>query len=484
MKKFFPLSLIIIIFLALGKQLLWTATVPIWQAPDEQAHFAQLQYYAENKTLTLGSENLSSEVAISEQLLGTYRDTSGNNQYTYHPAFNIPYSNTTVGLNENAINNLPDSSRTTYVGQEAAAYPPLYYILDLPFYNAVYSHGLIDRVFSARLLSLVLNIFLVITAYVIGKTIWGKGIMPVTLAAMVAFQPMVSFVSAGVHPDNLLNLLYSLGLLLLLLLLKNGNKLRYLVFLALVIVLGLETKQLMFLFIPLAGAVFLWRTRLGKLRFILAAIVLVAPILVFIFQLKLPFVPYVSPTSPLAGMNFLDYLHFRIPKLTFEVWPWYWGVFKWLGVTLPPLVLKIITRLAALAVLGLVVKLVIIIRQRAVNFEFKALVLFIISSLSYVTYLLFWDWRLMQANGFSQGLQGRYFFPNIIGHMALFLIGLTVIKRLQKPVAIGLILGFFVLNIVALQTVAGSYYDFSSWHRLLIQLAQYKPGVVKLFATI
>lgn len=488
MKKILFPPLVIIILLTISKQLLWIAAVPVWQAPDEQAHFSQLQYYAENKTLTLGRENLSLEVATSEQLLGTFRDQFGNNQYTYHREFNIPYSNATIGQEENKINNLLKSSRTQYVGQEAAGYPPLYYVLDLPFYNAVYNQGLIDRIFAGRLLSVILNLLLVGTAYYIGKTIWGKGIMPAVLALMVGFQPMVSFVSAGIHPDNLLNLLYSLGILLLLLILKNGNRPKYLFFLAATLFLGLETKPLMFIFIPVAAAVVAYQAASGRAKLLLPAVILLSPVIVFLANLHVPYIPFVGPASPLVGMSFFDYLRFRIPKMAFEIWPWYWGVFKWLGVTLPPLVLKVVTRVAIIAGLGLALRLITILRRHKSDFETKAIILFLLSSFFYVLYLVFWDWRLMQANGFSQGLQGRYLFPNIVPHMALLLIGLLALipakmKKLRLVVPCIIAAAMILLNSIAFQTVAKSYYDLASRQKFSVQFVQYKPQLIKsLFA--
>ena len=472
------------VLVILAKQFAWAALVPALQTPDEQAHFAQLQYYAENRTLSLSGQNLSAELAAAEKLLGTYRDRFSNNRFTYHPQFNIPYTRGSEGKYEKEINSFAKSARTEYVGQEAAAYPPLYYVLDLPFYNLVYDHGLIDRIFVSRLLSVLLLIPLTLVAWQTGRVVWGGKIMPFALAAMVAFQPMISFVSAGIHPDNLLNFLYSLGILLLLLILKNGNRIRYLICLSVVVFLGLETKPLMFLFVPLSAAVFFWKTKLGRTRILLAAAALSAPVVIFFFQIKMPFVPTVSLNSPLASMTFVDYLRFRLPKMAFEVWPWYWGVFKWLGVTLPPNVLKIITRLGILGGLGILAKLTLAVKRRDFSFKTEALIFFLLSSIFYFLYLILWDWRLMQANGFSQGLQGRYFFPNIVGQMALLLAGLTVWRRFQKPLAVAAVFAMIALNLVALHTVAASYYDLSSLHVFLTQMAQYKPGLIKMFATM
>lgn len=427
--------LIILLILVLAKSLLWIKIVPIFQTPDEQAHFAQLQWYAEKKSLSIDPEkNLSLEVATAEEILGTRRDIQGNNKYTYHPEYK----------NNSKIPNFPKSYRAIYVDREAAGYPPLYYLLALPFYNAVYDANLTDRIMASRLISLILSLGLATVAYKIGREIWEDKLQAVTLAILVSFQPMISFVSAGLHPDNLLNLLYSLGILILLLIIKNGIKIKYLIFLGGIFFLGLQTKILMIFFLPIATAVIFRR------YWLLAFAILSFPALAFLFLLPLPYMPHPRPTSPLWNMGLIQYLQFRVPRLAFEMWPWFWGVFKWLGVTLPPLAMKVITRVAIFAAIGLGVKLF----KREKSLEFKFIILCILSLESYVLYLVLWDWRLMQTLGYSQGLQGRYLFPNIIPAMFLLLVGITTWhKKLGQIIALAVI----VLNIIALMTVHASY---------------------------
>lgn len=454
MSRIFILVLFAVILL---KSITWLITIPIWQTPDEQAHFAQLQWLAEKKSLTIDPDlNLSAEVATSEAILGTYRDPFGNNKFTYHPEYKNPIVG---GFQDRGLKafNLPQSYRTIYVGREAAMYPWLYYQLDMPLYNLFYQNSIIDRVYASRFLSLICLIALVFVAYKIGQEIWGKDYKAVVLAILVGFHPMISFVAAGIHPDNLLNLLYSLVLLLCLLILKSGIKTKYLIACGVCIFAGYETKTLMILIIPLVGAVICYKSVTSKLLSLLGATVILAlPVLIFITEPRIPFVPVVTVSSPLYKMNFLGYLHFRLPKMFFEVWPWYWGVFKWLSLTLPPIVLKVITRVAILAVVGVVMKLFLAVKRNKYNFELLAMVLFTASTVSYIVYLLLWDWRLMQSLGFSQGLQGRYFFPNIVGQMAILIFGLSW-GSFSKPILVVLALGMIVLNFFALHLIFVSY---------------------------
>ena len=427
------------------KQIFWILAIPMWQAPDEQAHFAQLQYMVENRTLTIADLNLSQEIAASEDLLGTRRDSMGNNKYTYHPEYK----------NHTPIPDMPVSTRMIYVDQEAAGYPPLYYILAAPFYYLTYFQNLTMRLLASRSLSLICYLLLVFSAYKIGRIIWPEKLRPAALAVLVAFQPMISFVAAGFHPDNLLNLIYTLFLLFCLLILKEGLKLKYLFSLIILAAAGIETKPLMYYAFPLAGAVVLVSRMKARFSVPLSVLVLASPLVYFFGRISVPFLPQIEGGNKI-GLT--DYLKFRIPKMFFEVWPWYWGVFRWLSLALPPLVMKAVTRIAAIAIFGLMVKICLWIRRRRFSFEDKALIFFAISTVSYIVYLLVLDWRFMQSTGFSLGIQGRYLLPNIVPEMTLFLVGwMTLFGRFKKAGAGLIITGMVALNIVALVTVAGSY---------------------------
>lgn len=440
----------LVILFVIVKQIFWTISVPVWQTPDEQSHFAQLQWYAEKKNLTLDSkDNLSLEVYKSEETLGTLRDSSGNNKFTYHPEYKNPVIGTFNDRNL-AEFNLPISSRTNYVGAEAAGYPPLYYFFSLPFYNLFYNNSLIDRVYAARISSVLLFFGLVIVTFKIGKEIWDDKFTPMVLVPLVAFHPMLSFVAAGIHPDNLLNLLASIGILMCLRLLKNGFSWKNSLVLLSVFVLGIYTKQFMIFLLPIYFATVLFVIG-KKFKWILAGGALASPVLAFVFQIPIPYMP----RTLVNNINIIEYLRFRLSKLFFEIWPWYWGVFRWLSLTLNPFVLKIITRIAAICGLGILVK---IIRDRK-SWEFKVLMFFILSSVSYLAYMLFWDWRLMQSTGFSLGIQGRYLFPNIVPHMAIFLIGFkSLFPNKWQRVAVGLLVILMVsLNVHTLLYLRNSY---------------------------
>ena len=81
----------------------WIILIPIWQYPDEQAHFAQVQDLAELGKVPTGVPDTSYEIALSEKILGTERDNLGNNKYTYHPEYKPDYSTNLYGPQEEEI---------------------------------------------------------------------------------------------------------------------------------------------------------------------------------------------------------------------------------------------------------------------------------------------------------------------------------------------------------------------------------------------
>src|SRR3989338_3999490 len=93
------------------KGMLWSGVVPLWHFPDEQAHFAQLQNIAEGRFTRFSESFTSREISESEWLLGTFRYEKGNNLFTFHPEYNIPYANGFWGLAEERINSFSMSFR-------------------------------------------------------------------------------------------------------------------------------------------------------------------------------------------------------------------------------------------------------------------------------------------------------------------------------------------------------------------------------------
>lgn len=487
----------LLIVAAFLNALSWIIIIPIWQYPDEQAHFAQVQFIAEIGNIEYSKRALdtSYEVALSEKILKTERDGFGNNSFTYHPEFKLPYQESLYGINEDKIVNLPQSARSQMVKREATLNPPLYYNLAALVYKMFSSGSLFSRVLAIRLMSALIFLGTIIVAYKIGQLLFKDKILPIALAAIVSSKPMLVFASTGVLPDTLVNFLFSLFILISLQIIARGWTYKKVFLLLVVIALGAATRQnfLISLFILPLVLVQQIITNPKARRSIIVSIIIFSvvlfiasffvPALDFIHRLDYPESSRKIPNNPLANLSYFDHLIWTLKHSIAEVWPWYWGVYKWLSLTLPPLVYQIINRLIPLAALGLLIYTIKILKKRSKK-EISNLFFLSAALVIYFLVLTTFDYLYRKNNGFSFGIQGRYFFPVVVPTLALVLIGATTLgqtflKTYAKFIPLALVVLFVTFNIFSLSFLASSYYDTSSLAIFINQVSQYKPLVVK-----
>ena len=108
------------------------------------------------------------------------------------------------------------------------------------------------------------------------------------------------------------------------------------------------------------------------------------------------------------------------------------------------------------------------------------LIFLITISLFYFLIFALWDFLFNRQSGFSFGIQGRYFFPQIAAHMSILLIGLWQIfeiflRGFAKYGIFLLIVSMVIFNAISLTFVSASYYDISSLSVFVTQASQYKP---------
>jgi hypothetical protein len=428
------------------KQLFWVGLVPLWHFPDEQAHFAQVQNVVEPSFDFSGSS--SDEIAISEQLLGTFRDSRGRNEYTLRPWYNIEYSNTINGVHEAEIRNISTQLRSTRQLQlnEATSYPFLYYSLSSVWYYVTYYGSLIDRVFVTRLFSAVLMVGVVFLAVKIGEKLFAEllihyhewrmskknekqsntetikqkieiewqqknnklvSILAITLGILVGFHPMLSFVGAGVNSDILFVFWFTLlvyGIVGVVLPdvskgvadEKNTGTLfncfivsllrwRYWLIVLVSLVGGFLTKQQMAIGVVVVGCVLLsklviwfialYRKRKERMKneevkikndkarnslfiihyslFFFLSVVSLVLIVRYGEVYRIMGFLQAGPDSHDIGL--FDHVKWTLMHTYREVLPWYWGVFKWLGVTLPRWVNRVQMGLLSLSCIGVFV---------------------------------------------------------------------------------------------------------------------------------
>jgi len=484
--------LIFLLLLAVfAKQIAWSVFVPLWQTPDEQAHYGQVNFTSELNINELTTQNQSKEIASSENFLGVMRDSLGNNRYTYHPEFNIPYSNSVTGIYENEIKRIPKLNRTEFVFKEATNYPPLYYRIAAGVNNLVKEGSLFDRVFAARILS---GLILCAIVYFVFKTsrLIKNNHEALVLAILVGWQPMLTFVHSGVTSDTLFNLLFTCLICVGIKIIAQGISVTKLLAALVIIILGFMTKPqaniMVFAFFP---SIVISLFKQGKIKFnrqfIILLAVALAVIIIGMHQILSQFlltggirIPNTEGGLINLSVTPLEHVQFTLNHTYREVLPWYWGVFRWLSLGLPDWLRQVTNLLTLTSFVGIILYLFNQFRRRTIDSQFWIVIYSLISIFVYFIAISIFDFGFRQSHGFSFGIQGRYFFPVIFPQMIIFLIGLQELVPFKWRSNLGklLAMGMIGLSIGAFFWLVGSYYQLQ-WPVFFIQASQYKPVWIK-----
>jgi hypothetical protein len=468
-----------VFFLALSVfflSLAWSALIPLWHTPDEQAHFAQAQDFAVFARRPAG-KSTSRDIVESEELLGTFR-TNGENKFTYHPEYNIPYTTYKVGHYEQKIENFPLEYRREFTINEASGYPPLYYQFIALVNKVFWQQGLITRVFLSRIATLLLGIVGVVVIYQLIKSIrhpeLSEGLNPLIITALIMFLPMRVFSASGVTSDALFNFTYPLLFLITFKLIRKPT-LKKLLLLIGAIWINWQIKPQAILFIPtlIPLAFIVLKNKFPSWLKIISSIFLLAGFTGFftflLEHLQIISIPHfgIPDVGSFAKfsrpISFFGYLKIMLPKFYQETLPWFFGIYRWLSLILPINIYRVIKIILGLSAIGLI----------KFFFQSRNLLLFLIwGIIIYVFGILTWDWLFFQTRGFSIGLQGRYFFPILPNLMILVYLGLkTLLPKITKLFLIPLVL---IFNWYSLWHVSSSYYQ------NLTQASQYKPWFFKI----
>lgn len=498
MSKKIILFTLIVFFI---KEIIWIALIPIWHFPDEQAHFAQVAYLAEiGRQPGISPNDLTEEIRISEKLLGTERDSGGNNSFTFRPEYKLKYSANFEGIHENKIKDASiDLKNRQMVKHEASNYPPLYYLILAVLYKIFYFSDLFTRVFILRISQIIYYLGTIYCTYLSAKLLFGKDLRQAfTVVILLAFHPMYSFVSAGINSDSLSNFIFSLFIFISLKIIKGPVTIKKMSESLFIILLSLYVKPQFYITLPLLFLIIIYKLIFAKIKqgykFTSLGLVIVLSYFFLGQILKSSSGGGLLINKFLAVYNFTglvdQFFNYSIPHLYKEVMPWYWGIFKWLGVTYPRYVHRTINWLVLISCFGL---LIFFLRnfKKIAQWPQNGIVYLIITNVLFTAGVYLFDYLQFVASGFKfhLGVQGRYFFPLLFSQMVLITIGwneiFVSIPKL-KSIILGLLSGFMIiLHWYALIFISASYYDISSYNIFLIQASQYKPWYFKgIFLTL
>ena len=461
---------------------IWSLITPLFEFPDEQAHLESVEFLATHGRMPAGLEwDMTPEMAQTQKYLGVYRDKFGNNLVTYHPEYRVEYTSSYIGKYEEEIHNLK-GDRSTYVSQEAARYPRLYYDYIGIWYRAVQSSDIFVRTFAMRLGNVVLAGITAVVIYAMGMTLFASRKRAMLLTVLVMLQPMYSFLSAGVNSDNLHNLLFTLSIYCGLLIVKQGASPRLLLGAGLVALLDMFTKPQGYLVLPvllLAVLLRIIRNRHWGLLTVLIGLGILAGI-----TIASPLNPYRSwiLTENIKGASLLEFLRFSVNKLITQNIVWYWGVFKWLGVVLPPIYWQVANRVAVAGVVGLLFYAWKAWKHKKLVVPPLITTYLLLVAIFYAAAIYYFDWQYTKTVGYSIGVQARYLFPTISAHMAILMVGILSLgwtKKLTVWLERGLLIFIVWMQLGGIWRLITSYYDVSSFQVFVTQVSQYKPWFAK-----
>jgi uncharacterized membrane protein len=421
------LALVLVAYLALA--LGYARLTPIWQNPDEPAHYTYVEFVARSGGLPV-LEPGDWDAALLERLKNGRLEPGDSIEAIRYEAWQ----------------------------------PPLYYVVAAQVFRVVRSESVDDRVHWLRAFDVLLGAATLGVAYAAGRRCFGprRPWLAVAVPLAMVGVPMYTAVSAAITDDALSNLLAAL-LVLVLLRLVSGAPLRAggsaspwlaVVALGLLLGLGVLTKLLLALFAPIAVGV-LWYAgrRVGVAR---------APLAGYVVAMGAVALVVLLPWLVRQGLTYgwTDLLatgrHAAVvadqPRFPGLSWPYAagwatmvfhssWAQFGWMAIPMPD---RLYWAWGALTLAGLVVWPV---RRRPTA---GGPVVTVCAVIALATWLVLVGYNLT----FEQA-QGRYLFPALVPLCALLVLGWSALapRRLREALPVGLAIGLVALNAYVLLRV-------------------------------
>jgi 4-amino-4-deoxy-L-arabinose transferase-like glycosyltransferase len=387
--------LILLVYLILGAG--YALLTPLWQAPDEPAHFNNIAHIARTGSLPLLQPG-DYDQAYLEKL-----KSEG-----FPPELSI--------------------EPVRYEGHQ----PPLYYLLMTPLLWLLQGAGLQLQVWGLRLANVGVGVLVLLFIWLSARRLFPKRPQIALLAAgFAAFLPMHIAMSASINNDALAELFIAAVMFRLLGVLREGETSpgQWAVT-GLLIGLGLLTKFQAYILIPLAGAVWLWQLWRGWRQhrlspgLWLSGAALALPALLLPLPWWLRNMAVYGPLDPfglnrhnavvvgqprtadwIAAHGWAGYLD-RFITFTFQS---FWGVFGWMGVFMDARIYLFLALLSLLILTG-VVFAVVRWRQGSLMlsaFQKRGLWLLLMQLGLVAAAYLWYNLDFVQH-------QGRYFFPALL----------------------------------------------------------------------
>jgi 4-amino-4-deoxy-L-arabinose transferase-like glycosyltransferase len=463
----------------------WALIVPAWQAPDEHSHFGYVQTLAEQGAppASEGGSRYSTEQEEAADAIGS--DVLAANLYARPEWSRAEYERWRRLQAAEGVAARADGDGTGPEGSNSArTNPPLYYAYEAIPYGAGAGADLFGRLYLMRLWSALLLLAAAVATWaLVGELLGPRRPLQLAGAAVVALQPMGTFISASINPDAMLIPAFATTLWLGVRVIRRGLTVGNGAALCAAAAVAILTKATGYALLPglaLVLAVGAWRAgvrlRLGSLARIAAPLLALAlPVGAWLAYARLSDRPAVNQVGGGGGGDFdhaglFSYLwQFYLPDVSgqlplpgsfpqlpvTEFWvKGFWGKFGWLEVVLPDPLYLVVGLLTLAAIAGSAVALIRAgLSRHAATAAFLVLVpLSLLGGLHLTEYRILADQNVV----FNQG---RYLLPllPLLGLSVAVALSLTK-GRVQQLLAGGLIGFLFVLQVVSLAIVGARFY--------------------------
>ena len=473
-----PLVALLMIVVMIG--LFWALLVPPWQAPDEPSHFAYAQSLAERFALP-GSKNRLT--FSSEQRLANLATGAGALEFRANQ-IRPDWSPRDYARYLAAASRGP--SRSDGGGPNPESYdPPLFYLYTDLAYWATYGGNVLDRYYAMRIWGIgLLALTVVATWLLIGELLGPRRVLQLTGAAVVGLIPGETFISTSVNPDALMIPLWTLALWLGTRVIKHAARPRDTIWLLVVTAAAALTQPISYALVPAVLLALILglancrregrRVRIGPAA--AAGVACAAPVIAWIATRSQgnPALAQISAAPgqrahPFNLRQFLSYVwQFYLPRLpwmarqrvtpglsVYNVWVREgWGTFGWLDVAMPSWVYTVVGSFTAI-IAALSGAIVSTFRDRL---RWQLVAFFGLALVALLLGLHLTEYRSL-INNQGPFLQGRYLLP-VVGlfGLAVALVLGRLPRRWQGPACATLVPAMLLLQVLALSTVARTYY--------------------------
>lgn len=472
-----PLSLALLLAVALVAGVAWCVVLPPLQGPDEASHFAYVQKIVETGSIpwrTGEPANPGHPYSTEVEVAGLCSGATGLMQ---NLAARAPASTLDEQACYAALNRLRHGARGDGGYTSAEKNPPLYYLYESVPYLIFHNATFFTRSFAMRLANLPLLLALVCFTWLLsGELLLGLPRGPALRAlatAAVALNPQLTMMTATINPDVLLAMLWTAGLWLSVSILRHGLTPVRAGWLVCVCVLAALTQGRGLPLIPVAGLTLVvagWRLRRpsGYLAALAAGLIglvaLVGAVLLVRYAVN-------DDVTLDRVRGFGSYVwQFYLPRLGFmapSIHPGYGirqvfidrflGTFAWLKVTFSPATLDFLSRVAE--VLALAALIGVAVRWRRLARAPWLAVVLAVAAVGYLAMLHAVAYSSMLTLQSDPIITGRYLLP------LLSLYGIGVALSLSwLPRALGAVLsgvlaaGLIVLQLSALAVLLERFY--------------------------